>query len=152
MRSQQDGGRRYDQLLGGDGNLVADLRKLAMLALPGIPAIWQGTEQGFREQRAAMFAGGFGSGGRDHFDTQAPLFRFLQRALGHHAQAEECFQEVWSRVIQARARYRPEAKFTTWLYQIAHNLVVDLHRRQRPEVSSEDAPAAASAVHRAEQL
>ncbi|MEJ2245838.1 MAG: TonB-dependent receptor [Acidobacteriota bacterium] len=30
QRSQQDGGKRYDQLLGGDGNLVADLRNLMM--------------------------------------------------------------------------------------------------------------------------
>ena len=30
MRSQQDGGKRYDQLLGGDGNLVADLRNLML--------------------------------------------------------------------------------------------------------------------------
>jgi len=54
---------------------------LAMLTLPGIPVIYYGTEQGFREPRAAMFAAGFGSGGRDRFDTDAPLFRFLQQAI-----------------------------------------------------------------------
>jgi hemoglobin/transferrin/lactoferrin receptor protein len=30
QRSQQDGGKRYDQLLGGDGNLIADLRNLML--------------------------------------------------------------------------------------------------------------------------
>lgn len=54
---------------------------LAIMTLPGIPVIWQGTEQGFKEQRAAMFAGGYGAGGRDHFDADAPLYRYLQRAI-----------------------------------------------------------------------
>lgn len=54
---------------------------LAMLTLPGIPVIYYGTEQGFREPRAAMFAAGYGSGRRDRFDTDAPLFRFLQQAI-----------------------------------------------------------------------
>ena len=65
---------------------------------------------------------------------RGPLYRFLQRGLSQRAQADECFQEVWSRVVSARERYRPEAKFSTWLYQIAHNLVVDQYRRARPEV------------------
>ncbi|HZH42910.1 MAG TPA: alpha-amylase family glycosyl hydrolase, partial [Lysobacter sp.] len=54
---------------------------LAILTLPGIPVIYYGTEQGFSEQRAAMFAGGYGSGGRDRFDTSAPLYRFLQETI-----------------------------------------------------------------------
>jgi glycosidase len=54
---------------------------LAMLTLPGIPVLYYGTEQGFRGQRDAMFAGGFGSGGRDHFDVEAPLYRALARMI-----------------------------------------------------------------------
>jgi glycosidase len=54
---------------------------LAILTLPGIPTIYQGTEQGMREQRAAMFAAGYGSGGRDRFDRASPLFEFLKRAI-----------------------------------------------------------------------
>lgn len=54
---------------------------LAMLTLPGIPTIYYGTEQGFTTPRQAMFAGGYGSGGRDHFDTAAPLYRYLQRTI-----------------------------------------------------------------------
>lgn len=50
---------------------------LAMFTLPGIPVIYQGTEQGFREVRASMFARGWGSGGRDHFDTSAPMYRHI---------------------------------------------------------------------------
>ena len=63
-------------LAGGD---EAGLKQalLAMLTLPGIPVLYYGTEQGFREQRDAMFAGGFGSGGRDHFNVDSPLYRAI---------------------------------------------------------------------------
>lgn len=67
---------------------------------------------------------------------RGPLYRFVLRGLSQRALADECFQEVWSRVIVARERYRPDARFTTWLYQIAHNLLVDQYRRARPEVSA----------------
>jgi hypothetical protein len=53
---------------------------LAIFTLPGIPVVYYGTEQGFTAQRGAMFAAGFGSGGRDHFDTAHPLYRFIARA------------------------------------------------------------------------
>lgn len=66
------------------------------------------------------------------------LYRFLLRSLHHRADADELFQETWSRLIAARERYRPEAKFTTWLLQIAHNLVVDRFRRRRPQASPEE--------------
>jgi RNA polymerase sigma-70 factor (ECF subfamily) len=56
---------------------------------------------------------------------KGPLFRFVLRSVKGQAQAEELFQEVWMRAIEARARYRPEAKFSTWLYTIAHNRLVD---------------------------
>jgi RNA polymerase sigma-70 factor (ECF subfamily) len=65
---------------------------------------------------------------------RAPLYRFVQRGLVRRALADECFQDIWGRVVAARERYRPEAKFSTWLYQIAHNLLVDQYRRARPEV------------------
>src|SRR3990167_4479994 len=66
-------------LSGGD---VAGLQQalLAMMTLPGIPTIYYGTEQGFTVPRDAMFAAGSDSGGRDRFDTDAPLYRFIQRA------------------------------------------------------------------------
>ncbi len=59
------------------GGSVAGLRQalLALMTLPGIPVVYYGTEQGLTEQRAAMFAAGAGSGGRDRYDTGAPLYR-----------------------------------------------------------------------------
>jgi RNA polymerase sigma-70 factor (ECF subfamily) len=67
------------------------------------------------------------------------LYRFLLRSLHQRADADELFQETWSRVIAARDRYRVDAKFTTWLLQIAHNLVIDRFRRARPQASAEEA-------------
>ena len=63
------------------GGTEAGLRQalLALMTLPGVPVIYYGTEQGFTEQRGAMFAGGFGSGGRDRFDTSHPLYRSIAR-------------------------------------------------------------------------
>lgn len=58
------------------------------------------------------------------------LFRFVLRSVKARAVAEELYQEVWMRVIEARASYAPKARFTTWLYTIAHNRLVD-HWRKR---------------------
>jgi glycosidase len=71
-----------DRFLAGGDTLGLQQALLAMMTLPGIPVIYYGTEQGFTQQRAAMFAGGFGAGGRDHFDVSAPLYqRIRQMAL-----------------------------------------------------------------------
>lgn len=70
-----------DRFLAGGSDAALRQALLAMLTLPGIPTIYYGTEQGFTAQRAAMFAHGSGAGGRDHFDTTSPLYRFLQRAI-----------------------------------------------------------------------
>ncbi|MEF2147939.1 alpha-amylase family glycosyl hydrolase [Aquilutibacter rugosus] len=58
---------------------TASLRQalLGMFTVPGIPVIYYGTEQSMSGQRDSMFAGGFGSAGRDHFDTDAPLYRYI---------------------------------------------------------------------------
>lgn len=69
-----------DRFLSGGNEAGLKQALLLLMTLPGIPTIYYGTEQGFSEPRASMFAQGFGSGGRDHYDTGAPLYRFLQRA------------------------------------------------------------------------
>ena len=56
------------------------------------------------------------------------VFRYLRRQTGNAGQAEELFQDVWMRLIDARGRYEPQAKFTTWLYTIAHNRLMDHFR------------------------
>jgi len=62
------------------------------------------------------------------------LFRFILRQCGEQAVAEELFQDVWMRVIRARSSYQATARFTTWLYQVARNRVIDHYRRRRLRV------------------
>lgn len=84
------------------------------------------------------------------FDTlyarhRSGLYRFIRRQVAADASAEEVFQDVWMRVIDARTNYEPRAKFSTWLYTIAHNRMMDHFRARSKEagrvdlVSDEDA-------------
>ena len=50
-----------------------------------------------------------------------------------HGLAEELFQDVWMQVVRARGTYEPTAKFTTWLYTLAHHRLVD-HWRSRGQL------------------
>jgi len=59
----------------------------------------------------------------------AQVFALLTRFLGHDSGREDLVQEVFLRVIRARRRYRPTARFSTWLYRIAFNL--SLNQRER---------------------
>ena len=61
---------------------------------------------------------------------KGPLYRYLLRQCGAAALAEELFQDVWMKLIGARARYVARAKFTTYLYHLAHNRLIDHYRRQ----------------------
>ena len=77
------------------------------------------------------FAGGdAGAFDRLYARHKGTVFRFVSRSLPSKADAEEIFQDVWMKAIEARARYEPRAKFTTWLYAIAHNRLVDAWRRK----------------------
>lgn len=66
------------------------------------------------------------------------LYRFILRSVSDRATADELYQETWSRLIASRTRYRVEARFSTWLLQIAHNLIVDSFRRARPQAGAEE--------------
>jgi RNA polymerase sigma-70 factor (ECF subfamily) len=57
------------------------------------------------------------------------LYRYLLRQTREHAASDDLFQEVWSRVIASRERYEPRAKFSTYLFSIAHNCFIDHCRR-----------------------
>ena len=85
----------------------------------------------------------YGRGDAGAFETlyrrhRGPLYRFVLRALKQRPAAEELFQEVWIRVIESRSRYAPQARFSTWLYTIAHNLLVDHWRKKGLAIASLD--------------
>lgn len=59
------------------------------------------------------------------------LYRYLLRQLRDNSLADEMFQDVWQRVVAARAGWQPAAGFATWLYTIAHHRLADHWRSQR---------------------
>ena len=64
------------------------------------------------------------------FDTlyrrhKDPLYRYLFRLCRHRDSAEDIVQDVWGKIIKARDSYRPTAKFTTFLYRVAHNCFIE---------------------------
>ncbi len=65
------------------------------------------------------------------------VFRYLVRNLRDHALAEEALQETWFAVAREAARYQPTARFTTWLFTIAHHRLIDAVRARRTTVAWE---------------
>ena len=65
---------------------------------------------------------------------RGPLVSFFVRMVRDHGLAEDLAQEAFLRVYQARHRYQPEARFTTWLYRIATNLALNAIRDRKPMV------------------
>jgi RNA polymerase sigma-70 factor (ECF subfamily) len=53
------------------------------------------------------------------------LYRYFLRQLGNHALAEDLFQDIWSKVISQAPKYQVKAKFSTWLYTLAHHKLID---------------------------
>jgi RNA polymerase sigma-70 factor, ECF subfamily len=68
---------------------------------------------------------------------QDRLVTVLEHLIGNRDQAEDLAQEVFLRVYRARKSYVPGAKFSTWLYTIANNVVTNARRarQRRREVS-----------------
>ncbi|MCL5263098.1 MAG: sigma-70 family RNA polymerase sigma factor [Acidobacteria bacterium] len=62
---------------------------------------------------------------------QHRLLRYLLYLTGNREQAEDLFQEVWMRVLLRGAQYNGAARFDTWLFTIARNLVIDLRRKRQ---------------------
>ena len=69
---------------------------------------------------------------------KGPLYRFFVLQCGNRALAEELYQELWMRVIQHRSDYQHKARFSTWLYHIAHNLLMDHFRKTVPEYADDE--------------
>ena len=58
------------------------------------------------------------------------LYRHLLRQCGSAAHADELFQDIWLKIVGARKGYEVAAKFSTWLFRIAHNRLIDHYRAQ----------------------
>ena len=75
----------------------------------------------------------YAAGDAAAFDTlyarhKGGVYRYLLRQCRQGGVVDELFQDVWMNLIRARASYVPTAKFTTWLYRLAHNRLIDHYR------------------------
>jgi len=76
---------------------------------------------------------------------QVPVFNYVLRLVGDRSLAEDLTQEIFLRVYQGLPRFSLRSKFTTWLFQVAKNRVLDelraFERRPRATVDLDDVPA-----------
>jgi RNA polymerase sigma factor (sigma-70 family) len=63
------------------------------------------------------------------------IWRYLMRQVGNRATAEELMQEVWFAVARDAPRFQPRARFTTWLFTVARNRMLDAMRSSRRTLS-----------------
>lgn len=68
---------------------------------------------------------------------QHRLLRYLLFLTGDREMADDLFQETWMRVLTRGSQYSGAARFDTWLFTVARNLLIDL-RRKRTMASLED--------------
>ena len=111
----------------------------APLELPRTPAVAYAAPM--LEDTALMLR--YKDGDADAFETlyrrhNDALYRYLLRLCRHRDTAEDIFQEVWGKIIGSRDRYRPTAKFTTFLYRVAHNCFIDHLRRNKRHANTAD--------------
>ena len=60
---------------------------------------------------------------------QRPISAYVYRMVGDYDIALDLTQEIFIKIYASLARYRPEFKFSTWIYKIAHNAAIDHLRR-----------------------
>ncbi len=62
---------------------------------------------------------------------ERPVVNFLHRMVGERNTAEDLFQETFVRILKALPAWQPRAKFSTWVFTIARNLVLDHFKHER---------------------
>ena len=116
----------FDLLTGGGGLPARRARAYSEPVMPRDPAATD-------EDLMLAYRGG----SMDAFDAlyrrhKGPLYRYLVRQCRDPAAAEELFQDIWANLVRARAGYTVTARFTTYLYRLAHNRLIDHYRRAAP--------------------
>lgn len=89
-------------------------------------------------RRMCCFQNGDEAAFRELFEAhQKPLINFCFRFCQNRNLAEDLAQEVFLRVYRGAAGYRPEARFTTWLYRIAVNVCLNENRKGRGRLATD---------------
>lgn len=78
---------------------------------------------------------------------ERPVFSLVFRMVRDSATAEDLAQDTFIKVLNHIDKYRPEFKFSSWLFKIANNVAIDhLRRRQLDTISMDGSPNAATAA------
>ena len=90
-------------------------------------------EEDSRTDEQLMLA--YGAGSAEAFEAlygrwRRQIYRFLIRQCDGAGTADELYQDVWLRVVNARRQYTMAARFSTWLFRIARNRLIDHWRSQ----------------------
>lgn len=85
------------------------------------------------------------AGDADAFTTlyrryRGSLYRYLTHQCGNAAVAEDLYQDIWIKVVNARADYEPLARFSTWVFRIARHRLIDHYRRHAHHLAAHFAP------------
>jgi RNA polymerase sigma-70 factor (ECF subfamily) len=85
------------------------------------------------------------SGEREAFEMiiqkyQRPLVNYIARTVGDYEQALEFTQEVFIKSYSSLHSYQPSFKFSTWLFKIASNHIIDYWRKKKVDAISIDHP------------
>src|SRR5882672_12173938 len=74
---------------------------------------------------------------------ERPVFSLIYRMVRDRALAEDLAQETFIKVLNAIRSYRPEFKFSSWIFKIANNAAIDhLRRKSLDTLSLDGAPSA----------
>ncbi len=78
---------------------------------------------------------------------ERPVFSLVFRMVRDRTVAEDLAQDTFIKVLNHIDKYRPEFKFSSWLFKIANNVAIDhLRRRQLDTISIDGSPNAATAA------
>ena len=81
---------------------------------------------------------------------ERPVFSLVYRMVRDRETAEDLAQETFIKVLNNIERYRPEFKFSSWLFKIANNIAIDHHRKRHLDTISMDGSRHAASAAEAE--
>jgi RNA polymerase sigma-70 factor (ECF subfamily) len=97
-----------------------------MSASPNILSLGSAADRELVATAAQGLEGGFEELVRRY---QRPISAYVYRMVGDYDIALDLTQEIFIKIYASLSRYRPEFKFSTWIYKIAHNAAIDHLRR-----------------------
>jgi RNA polymerase sigma-70 factor (ECF subfamily) len=95
-------------------------------ASPNFPALSATNDRDLVASAVTGIEGGFEELVRRY---QRPISAYVYRMVGDYETALDLTQEIFIKIYGSLSRYRPEFKFSTWIYKIAHNAAIDHLRR-----------------------